>query len=126
MHDNLISAGMRREIAGRVNKIVALNPLSVDGYRAILTVPVLDGVEKSIDCKVTVDRSAANALAAETISSGLGVRWMRSALMNAIAESMFDMPDAPEYRITARPGERPPDDAGPSLLRSWLEVWAGA
>ena len=122
-HEDLIRAGMRREIAGRVNKIVALNPLSVDGYRAILTGPVLDGVEKSIDRKIIVDRSAADALAAEAISSGLGVRWMRSALMNVIDEAMFDMPDAPEYRITARHGElrcraRRPRSGGHAAKRS--------
>ena len=36
------AAGMRREIDGRINRIVSLRPLSVEDYRAILTGPVLD------------------------------------------------------------------------------------
>ena len=41
--------GMRREIAGRVNRIVVLDPLSAGDYEAILRGPVLDRVQEAVD-----------------------------------------------------------------------------
>lgn len=103
-YQDLIRAGMRREIAGRVNRIVALGPLSVDDYKSILTGPVLAGIQKTLGCEVDIDRSAAGALAEQAISSGLGVRWMRSAVQNAIDDAMFDAPGAKAWSVTLRDG----------------------
>lgn len=93
-YEDLISAGMRREIAGRVNRIVELDPLSADDYEAILRGPVLDGVRETVGCKVSIDGATAGVLAERAAASGLGVRWMRSAVLNAIDDMLFDEPDA--------------------------------
>lgn len=92
-YDDLIAAGMRREIAGRVNRIVELDPLSADDYKAILRGPVLDRVQETIGCKVSIDGATAGVLAERAVASGLGVRWMRSAVLNAIDDMLFDEPD---------------------------------
>ena len=45
-HEDLITAGMRREIAGRMGKIVSLSPLSREDYAQILNkfvIPALSG-----------------------------------------------------------------------------------
>lgn len=104
-YEDLIRAGMRREVAGRVNKIVTLDPLSVDDYISILTGPVLDGVQTSIQRAVHMDDDAARALAAHAIKSGLGVRWMKSAILNAMDDAMFDVPEAEMYAITQQDGK---------------------
>lgn len=93
-YDDLIAAGMRREIAGRVNRIIELEPLSADDYKAILRGPVLDGVREAVGCKVSIDGATAGVLAERAAASGLGVRWMRSAVLNAIDDMLFDEPDA--------------------------------
>ena len=93
-YGDLIRAGMRREIAGRINRIVALDPLSLDGYKAILKGPVLSGLRKSVNRGIRMDDAAADALAARAMESGLGVRWMRSAVINAVDDALFDEPDA--------------------------------
>lgn len=103
-YDDLIRAGMRREVAGRVNKIVALRPISADGCKAILRGPVLSGLQESIGCRISIDDAAADALAEQTVRSQLGVRWMRSALQNAIDDAMFDTSGTKDYRITMRDG----------------------
>ena len=92
-YDDLITAGMRREIAGRVNRIVELGPLSADDYKAILRGPVLDRVQEAVGCKVSIDGATAGVLAERAAASGLGVRWMRSAVLNAIDDMLFDEPD---------------------------------
>lgn len=93
-YDDLIAAGMRREIAGRVNRIVVLDPLSADDYKAILRGPVLDRVQEAVGCKVSIDGATAGVLAERAAASGLGVRWMRSTVLNAIDDMLFDEPDA--------------------------------
>lgn len=103
-YNDLIHAGMRREIAGRVNKIVALNPISVEDYRAILKGPVLDGLRESTGCKISIDGAAAGLLAERALASGLGVRWVCSEILNAIDDALFDTPNAKEWSVTLRDG----------------------
>lgn len=103
-YDDLIHAGMRREVAGRINKIVALDPLTIDDYKSILKGPVLSGIQESLGCRVHIDGTAVTILAERAAATGLGVRWMRSALQNAIDDAMFDAPEAKEWSVTMRDG----------------------
>ena len=68
-HEDLIRAGMRREVAGRTNKIVRLEPLSVEDYKAILMGPVLSGAEDAVQCRISLDAAAAGALAETAIKT---------------------------------------------------------
>ena len=104
-YDDLINGGMRREIAGRVNRIVALGPLSVDDYKSILMGPVLFDVQESFKRKVNIDSVAADAITGKAIGSGLGVRWMRSQVTNAVDDALFDEPEAEEYTVTMQDGK---------------------
>lgn len=88
-HGDLIAAGMRREVAGRVNRITELGPLSVADYEAILQGPVLASVRDAIGQDVRLDDAAAAALAARALETGLGVRWMRSEILNAVDDVLF-------------------------------------
>ena len=98
-YDDLINAGMRREIAGRINRIVPLQPLSADDYRKILMGPVLDDLQVAWKCKIEIDARSAEILAEQAISTGLGARWMRSQVVNALDDLMFDDTVAEEYMI---------------------------
>ena len=98
-YDDLIKAGTRREIAGRINRIVALDPLGAAGYREIIKGPALSGLEEDFKCPIVIDDAAADMLSQKAVESGLGVRWAKSAMRNAIDDAMFDMAGAEEYRI---------------------------
>ena len=100
--DDLINAGMRREIAGRINRIATLTPLSVEDYRRILTGPVLDDLQTLTGCSIDLADSVTDFLAEEAAASGLGVRYMRSRLMNALDDLIYEDPEAAEYRIDDR------------------------
>ncbi len=104
-YDDLIMAGMRREVAGRINRIVSLRPLSVSDYRAILTGPVLDDLQAGGKYRVVIDDDSADRLSQQAAATGLGVRWMRSQVMNAMDDLMFSDPAAELYtvRISADP-----------------------
>lgn len=102
-YDDLIGAGMRREIAGRINRIVSLRPLSVPDYRAILTGPVLDDMQAVRKCTIVLDSATADRLSERAAATGLGVRWMRSQVMNAVDELMFDDPLTDTYTVVIPP-----------------------
>lgn len=102
-HADLIAAGMRREFTGRLSRIVALRPLSPEDYRAILLGPVLDGLQASRQCRIRVNAQYAASLVRQAVETGLGVRWMKSQIINALDELMFDDPAAAEYIIAGVP-----------------------
>ena len=98
-HDDLIATGMRREIAGRINRIVSLRSLSVEDYRAILMGPMLGDLQNSRRCHIQIDPQYADSLARQAMASGLGVRWMKSQVINALDDLMFDDPGAAQFAI---------------------------
>lgn len=98
-HDDLIDAGTRREIAGRINRIVSLRSLSVEDYRAILMGPVLEDLQNSRKCRIQIDPQYVDSLARQAMAKGLGVRWMKSQVISALDDLMFDDPGAAEYTI---------------------------
>ena len=61
--------------------------------------PVLDDLQVAWKCKIEIDARSAEILAEQAISTGLGARWMRSQVVNALDDLMFDDPVAEEYMI---------------------------
>ena len=104
-YDDLIQAGARREIAGRVNRIVALNQLDAADYKKILKGPVLSDLEKDFGCRIILKEAAADMLSEQAAGSDLGVRWAKSAMRNAIEDALFDADAADECRIGIRDGK---------------------
>ena len=98
-YEDLIAAGMRREIAGRINRIVLLHSLSVSDYRALLTGPIMEELQSMGHCRIRIDDHSADLLSKEASESKLGARWMRSQIMNALDDLMFDDPTANEYTV---------------------------
>ena len=99
-YDDLISAGMRREIAGRIGRIVYLRPLSERDYRAILREHILGGLSRETRLKVRIDGLSAAALARAASGTGLGVRWMRSQVCNAVDDVVFEDPGITEIKMS--------------------------
>lgn len=101
-YDDLIEAGMRREIAGRIQRIVSLRPLSVADYKTILMGPILDDLQSGGKYKIEIDSQSADLLAKQASNTGLGARWMRSQLMNAVDDLMFNDPLTDVYTVKVR------------------------
>lgn len=99
-YDDLIDAGMRREIAGRMMRIVPLQPLSAADYRALLMGPVVVDLELDVRAEIEIDDATADFLAEQAVATGLGVRWMKSQLTNALDDLIFDHPKAERYVIS--------------------------
>lgn len=97
--DDLVEAGMRREIAGRVNRIAMLRPLERTDYEAILREFVVPGLSEGRGFKVKLDGKYADGLVGDAMKSKLGVRWMRSELGRMLDGMLFEDPDKKEYFI---------------------------
>ncbi len=102
-HEDLVQAGMRREIAGRINFIVPLNPLDEKDYQAILTGLMLEDLQCFTGKKILLSRESIEYLCQQAVSSRLGVRWMRSRILRAVYDLEFDDPDANEYSLNLVP-----------------------
>ena len=92
---------VRREIAGRINQIVALNTLGAEDFEAIMESPAspIQKIEQSHHVSLTVDKDTKRKLASDAEKSGLGCRYIRSRLQSMLDEQMFDEPDAKEYSL---------------------------
>lgn len=94
-------ANIRREIAGRISRIVTLDTLDAGDFEAILQSPAspIQKIEQSHHVKLAVDAPTRRKLAAEAEKSKMGCRYMRSRLQNMLDEQMFDSPEAGEYEL---------------------------
>ena len=92
---------VRREIAGRINQIVALNTLGAEDFEAIMESEMspIQKIEQSHHVSLTVDKDTKRKLASDAEKSGLGCRCIRSRLQSMLDEQMFDEPDAKEYSL---------------------------
>ena len=100
--DDLIEYGMRAELAGRINRIVQMDPLSVQDLVRI-------GQDESNRLSLLLDRpvdivpDALIMLARIALRKGLGARWLRSKIGEMVDDMIYDDPDAPHYVIEYGP-----------------------
>ena len=100
--DDLIEYGMRAELAGRINRIVCMDPLSVQDLLRI-------GQDESNRLSLLLDRpvdivpDALIILARIALHKGLGARWMKSKIGTMIDDMIYDNPDAQHYVIEYEP-----------------------
>lgn len=97
-------AGMRQEIAGRINQIVQLSPMTADAYEEILkdeTMSPLHQLERQYSIKLCLDKDAEQKLVQEAEKKRMGVRYLRSRIQEMLDEQMFLDCGQAEYRLGA-------------------------
>lgn len=94
-------ANIRREIAGRISRIVTLDALDASDFEAILQSPAspIQKIEKSHHVLLSVDAQTRRKLASGAENSKMGCRYIRSKLQNMLDEQMFDSPNAGSYEL---------------------------
>lgn len=98
--EDMIEAGMRREIAGRVQRIVQLRPLVAEDYRDILPKTVIPDLQNEIKAQIEIDAESIEYLSKQAEASGLGVRWMISQVRCALDDLIFENPKCEKYTIS--------------------------
>lgn len=117
-YDELVKAGMRRELAGRVQLIAQVRALDLAGYESILRGRVLANPDVAGGLKMSMDDKDVTALASAAMDAKLGVRWMSSQVTNAVDSLIFDHPGIKECVVKyppcrAEPVEKAPDKPSP-------------
>ena len=96
--EDLIAYGMKRELAGRITRIVCMNPLNIDDLVRIGWQEV-KRLEKQIQRPISVDNSVILHLAHIAVKKQLGARWIKSQLANILDELIYENPHAERYEI---------------------------
>lgn len=93
-------ANIRQEIAGRINQVVQLHPMTADDYRAILreeSLSPLHALEKQYKVTLHLDENMVENLTAEAEKTGFGVRYLSSRLQEYLDEQMYEDCGRKEY-----------------------------
>lgn len=103
--EDLVEYGnVRREIAGRIQQIVALNALTVDDFEHILNsrkqMSPIRQLEKLYMVNLSVDDKTKRILAEKAATKNLGCRYMRSQIQSMLDEKMFDDPDCRNFKLS--------------------------
>lgn len=97
-------AGMRQEIAGRINQIVQLSPMTADAYEEILKdemMSPLHQLERQYSVKLRLDKDMEQKLVQEAEKTRMGVRYLRSRIQEMLDEQIFLDCGQAEYRLSA-------------------------
>lgn len=105
--DDLIDCGMRREIAGRIGKVVGLSPLSKGDYKVIVGRFVKSGLEARAGGKavIRIRDGYVDGLVDKAVEAKLGVRWIRGRLEKDLDDLLFEDPHRNEYVLGGAAGE---------------------
>lgn len=116
-YDELVKAGMRRELAGRVQLIAQVHALDLEGYKSILYGHVLQNPDVVGNLDIGTYDEDVTALASAAMDAKLGVRWMTSQVANAVDALIFDRPEARKCTFRYPPCRMEPEPeilCGPS------------
>lgn len=99
-------AGVRQEIAGRIQQIVQLHPLTERDYRAMLDDPALSPLrrlEREHGVTLRLSDTVRAGLVEQTVRSHMGVRYLYSRLQQMLDDAMFLDCARPEYELRDAP-----------------------
>lgn len=105
---------IRREIMGRINQIVTLQPLTAEDFLTILDSPAspIEQISIAHNVVLEVDKDTRRQLAEDAVKSGLGCRYIRSRLQTMLDEQMFEFPDRTGYTLSISHAKRKEEYAG--------------
>lgn len=95
--DDLVTYGnVRLEIAGRISRVITLNPMTKDDFMDILLnkdVSPLKAIQKKQGVRLSMNKSTCERLAQAAFDSKMGARYLRSEIQRRIDEHLFENPD---------------------------------
>ncbi|MCD7832961.1 MAG: AAA family ATPase [Lachnospiraceae bacterium] len=100
--EDLIAYGMRSEIAGRISKIVELEPPNLETMERI-GVQVTRKLSKSYGIDIAVTDGLMHEIAQKALDSGLGARYIRGQIQSRLDDLMFIDPYAHGYTLQKEP-----------------------
>lgn len=96
--EDLVRFGMRQELAGRVTRVVCMDPLTVQDLARIARGEAAQ-LSRQTGKRISIDESALLSMAETAHRKGLGARWIKHSLGNALDKLIYEHPDATAYRL---------------------------
>ena len=96
-------AGVRNEIAGRIERIVQLAPMDADSLYQILVDPEMSPITeltRRYGKKLELSEFMKRRIAKEAADSHMGVRYMRSRIKSLMEDRIFEDDESESYRIS--------------------------
>ena len=107
--EDLIRYGnIRREIAGRVQSITQLHPMTEKDFRALLAAPYLspvDRLSREYGIRITLSDNLTHDLCRQAAKSRLGVRCIQSRIQDMVDNLLFQDPKRNEIMLDIPPEE---------------------
>lgn len=100
--EDLIEYGMRAELAGRINRIICMHPLTVDDLVRISQQEIYR-IGYEMHRNIDIDPGALTMLARVAVKKGLGARWMKSRICLMLDDLIYENPCAEEYHLEYEP-----------------------
>lgn len=102
--DDLVRYGnVRLEIAGRISRVITLNPMTRDDFLNILSndkMSPLSTIEKNQKCRLYMNESTRERLAQEALDSKMGARYLHSEIQRRLDEEIFENPNKQEFDLS--------------------------
>lgn len=94
---------VRLEIAGRISRVLTLNPMTRNDFLSILSndkMSPLSAIEKNQKCHLSMDESTREHLAQAALDSKMGARYLRSEIQRRLDEEIFENPNREEFDLS--------------------------
>lgn len=91
--DDVIEAGCMRELAGRIQRLVNLNPFGEEAFRRMLDDHErgpLGELENEFEIPICISESRKDEIAHDAYASGLGIRGIKNSIREYIDEMMWN------------------------------------
>lgn len=102
--DDLVRYGnVRLEIAGRISRVITLNPMTKDDFLSILSndkMSPLSAIQEKQKCQLSMDESTREKLAQAALDSKMGARYLRSEIQRRLDEEIFEDPNREEFDLS--------------------------
>lgn len=102
--DDLIAFGLRAELAGRIDRIVQLDPLDIPALVQIGQAE-LERLSQQMGRPVTAMPELLIMLSRVAQRRGLGARWLRARLRDLLDQQIYDSPQADAYHLEYEPAD---------------------
>lgn len=101
--DDLVRyANMRQEMAGRIDDIVQLYPMTAEDYITVVKTPKmspLDALEREYGCTIDLPDEDLEKMAEAAEKSKMGVRHIKAQIVEALDNEMFETPGKDNYTL---------------------------
>ena len=87
---------IRDEIAGRIDRITCLKPLSVHDHTRIL-LNYVDTLSKSTGCNITIDLETLHDIASKAVTKPFGSRWAKARVSALLDDMVYEEPFETSY-----------------------------